>query len=174
MKNYIKMAKNTITLTEAQFQSMVEDCVRDIINEGFFDNMKSAWQGAKRGYQGQKMLDRGTDDFKQQWDREDLANNANPWSARPENTADMQAKEAYRKYKEAQQEANKYLNLYNQLTKKYNLKKDGVGQRSASEKSNLYGTGGMLANKRARGSKFGGSVMGRDRMADTTGKGLWG
>ena len=168
------MAKNIITLNEAQLQSLVEECVAEVLNEGLWDQMKAGWQGAKRGFQGQKMLDRGTEDFKQNWDREDLANNSNPWSARPENTADMQAKEAYSRYKAAQQEANKYLNLYNQLTKKYNLNKDGVGQRSTSEKPNFYGTGGIIANKRQRGSKFGGSVVGRDRTNDTKGRGLWG
>jgi hypothetical protein len=168
------MAKNTITLNEAQLQSLVEECVAEVLNEGLWDQMKAGWQGAKRGFQGQKMLDRGTDDFKQNWDREDLANNSNPWSARPENTADMQAKEAYNRYKAAQQEANKYLNLYNQLTRKYKLNKDGVGQRSTSEKSNLYGTGGIIANKRKKGGKFGGSVVNRDRTNDTRGRGLWG
>lgn len=168
------MSKNTITLSEAQLQSLVEECVAEVLNEGLWDQMKAGWQGAKRGFQGQKMLDRGTDDFKQNWDREDLANNANPWSARPENTADMQAKEAYNRYKAAQQEANKYLNLYNQLTKKYKLNKDGVGQRSTSEKSNLHGTGGIIANKRQKGGKFGGNVVGRDRTNDTRGRGLWG
>lgn len=168
------MAKNIITLNEAQLQSLVEECVAEVLNEGVWDQMKAGWQGAKRGFQGQKMLDRGTEDFKQNWDREDLANNSNPWSARPENTADMQAKEAYSRYKAAQQEANKYLNLYNQLTRKYNLNKDGVGQRSTSEKSNFYGTGGIIANKRQRGGKFGGSVVGRDRTNDTKGRGLWG
>lgn len=168
------MAKNTITLTEAQLTQMVEDCVRDIINEGFFDNVKSAWKGAKQGYQGQKMLDRGTDNFKQQWDREDFANQANPWSARPENTADMQAREAYLRYKEYQQMANKFLNLYNQLTRKYGLQKTNVGQVATTQKSNLHGTGGMLANKRRNGSKFGGNVVGRDRTQDTRPTGLYG
>lgn len=168
------MAKNTITLTEAQLTQMVEDCVRDIINEGFFDNVKSALKGAKQGYQGQKMLDRGTDNFKQQWDREDLANQTNPWSARPENTADMQAREAYQRYKEYQQMANKFLNLYNQLTKKYGLQKTGVGQVATTQKSNLRGTGGMIANKRRNGSKFGGNVVGRDRTQDTRPTGLYG
>ena len=157
---------------------LINESVQQILEEGFFDNLKAgvsgAVQGARRGFQGQKMLDRGTDDFKQNWDREDLANNANPWSARPENTADMQAKEAYNRYKAAQQEANKYLNLYNQLTRKYKLNKDGVGQRSTSEKSNLHGTGGIIANKRQKGGKFGGNVVGRDRTNDTVGKGLWG
>jgi hypothetical protein len=181
------MPKNTITLTEAQFNKMVEDCVRDIINEGMMDeafgdglknfgrSMKSAVQGAKQGYQGQQMLNRGTDNFKQEWGREELAQIANPWSARPENTASMQASEAYKMYKYHKSESDKYLALYNKLTNQYRLNKDGVGQRSSNQKGNVYGTGGgIIANKRARGSKFGGSVMGRDRMADTRGKGLWG
>lgn len=180
------MEKNIITLTEAQFNRMVEDCVRDIINEGMLDeafgdglrnfgkSMKSTWQGAKHGYKGQQMLNRGTDDFKQQWDREDWANKANPWSANPENTAEMQAKEAYNMYKYHKAESDKYLALYNKLTRRYGLQKQGVGNVRTTEKSNLYGTGGMIANKRKNGSKFGGNVMSRDRMADTRGKGLWG
>lgn len=180
------MAKNTITLTEAQLNRMVEDCVRDIINEGMMDeafgdglknfgrSMKSAFQGAKQGYQGQQMLNRGTDDFKQEWGREELAQNSNPWSSRPENTASMQATEAYKMYKYHKTESDKYLALYNKLTNQYGLNKDGVGQRSSSQTSNLYGTGGIIANKRARGSKFGGSIVGRDRTADTRARGLWG
>lgn len=168
------MAKNTITLNEAQFHALVEECVTEVLNEGFWDQMKAGWQGAKRGFQGQKMLDRGTDDFKQQWDREDLAQQANPFGKGPENTAEMQAKEAYNRYKAAQQEANKYLNLYNQLTKKYNLQKQNVGNMRTTEKANLHGTGGIISNKRQNGSKFGGNVVGRDRTQDTRPTGLYG
>ena len=57
------MDKNTITLTESELHQMVNECVASMLEEGFLDNMKAAWQGAKRGYQGQQMLDRGVDDF---------------------------------------------------------------------------------------------------------------
>lgn len=159
------MAKNTITLNEAQLQSLVEECVAEVLNEGLWDQMKAGWQGAKRGFQGQKMLDRGTDDFKQNWDREDLNAIGNPWSKGPENTAAMQAREAYQRYKEHQQEANKYLNLYNQLTRKYGLQKTGVGQVKSNETPTLYGSGGIL-NAR---NKFGSNVRARNRETNPTG-----
>ena len=97
------MKKNTIVLNEAELQNLIKDCVNEVLNEGFFDRLKAGVQGAKSGYSGQKMLDRGTNDFKQNWDRQDLANKANPWASNPENTADMQARDAYKRYKEYQQ-----------------------------------------------------------------------
>ena len=178
------MKKNTIVLNEAELQNLIKDCVNEVLNEGFLDKenikkmanrVKAGWEGAKSGYSGQKMLDRGTDDFKQNWDRQDLANKANPWASNPENTADMQARDAYKRYKEYQQLANKFLNLYNQLTKKYNLQKKGVGQRVTAEKPNFYGTGGIVANQREKNSNgsFGSTV--KDRRSEVTKpRGIWG
>ena len=178
------MKKNTIVLNEAELQNLIKDCVNEVLNEGFLDKesikklgdrVKSGWEGAKSGYSGQKMLDRGTDDFKQNWDRQDLANKANPWASNPENTADMQARDAYKRYKEYQQLANKFLNLYNQLTKKYGLQKKGVGQRVTTEKPNFYGTGGIVANQREKNSNgsFGSTV--KDRRSEVNKpRGIWG
>jgi hypothetical protein len=128
------MENNKIVLNESEFKSLVESCVRSAIEEGIFDRLKAAYSGARSGYKGQQMLDRGTNNFKQNWDRDDEASISNPFASKPENTAAMQAREAFQKYKEYQAQANKFLNLYNQLTRKYNLNKDGVGQRSSSEK----------------------------------------
>ena len=178
------MKKNTIVLNEAELQNLIKDCVNEVLNEGFLDKenikkmanrVKAGWEGAKSGYSGQKMLDRGTDDFKQNWDRQDLANKANPWSSNPENTADMQARDAYKRYKEYQQLANKFLNLYNQLTKKYGLQKKGVGQRVTAEKPNFYGNGGIVANQRKKNSSgsFGSTV--KDRRSEVNKpRGIWG
>ena len=169
------MEKNTIVLNEAELQNLIKNCVTEVLNEGFFDRLKAGVQGAKSGYSGQKMLDRGTDDFKQNWDRQDLANKANPWSSNPENTADMQARDAYKRYKEYQQLANKFLNLYNQLTKKYGLQKKGVGQRVTTEKPNFYGNGGIVANQREKNSNgsFGSTV--KDRRSEVNKpRGIWG
>ena len=169
------MEKNTIVLNEAELQNLIKNCVTEVLNEGFFDRLKAGVQGAKSGYSGQKMLDRGTDDFKQNWDRQDLANKANPWSSSPENTADMQARDAYKRYKEYQQLANKFLNLYNQLTKKYGLQKKGVGQRVTAEKPNFYGNGGIVANQRKKNSSgsFGSTV--KDRRSEVNKpRGIWG
>ena len=164
------MENNVIHLTESELKQIINESVKQIIEEGFFDNMKSAYQGAKMAYQGQKMKDRGTDNFKQKWGRDELSAQANPWAAKPENTADMQAREVYQMYKKYQAEANRYLSLYNQLTRKYNLKKTGVGQVQAQGKSNLRGNGGVTANK----NKFGSKIAGRNRTNDTNPIGLHG
>lgn len=123
-----------IKLNEAQLNQLVEECVMEVLNEGFFDKMSSAWNGAKQGYNSQKMLDRGTDNFKQNLSREDMMNMANPMAARPENTASEQAREAYKQYKAYQQKANEMLNLYNKLRKQYDLDKTGVGQVQSKQK----------------------------------------
>ena len=128
------MNNNMIKLNEAQLNQLVEECVIEVLNEGFFDKIGAAWKGAKQGYNSQKMLDRGTDNFKQNLSREDMMNMANPMAARPENTASEQAREAYKQYKAYQQKANEMLNIYNQLCKKYNLDKTGVGQVQSKEK----------------------------------------
>lgn len=165
---------NTIYLNESDLQQIIEESVQQILNEGFFDNLKAgvsgAVQGARRGFQGQKMLDRGTDNFKQTWDRDDLAAQANPYGPGAENTASMQANQAFRLYKEYQQEANKYLNLYNKLSKKYNLGKEKPGLTKSKEKEAFYGSGGIRRNK----NKFGSKIVGRDRLEDVKPAGPWG
>lgn len=128
------MNNNMIKLNEAQLNQLVEECVMEVLNEGFFDKIGAAWKGAKQGYNSQKMLDRGTDNFKQNLSREDMMNMANPMAARPENTASEQAREAYKQYKAYQQKANEMLTLYNKLRKQYDLDKTGVGQVQSKQK----------------------------------------
>lgn len=128
------MAKNQIILKENELNTIIEECVMEALNEGLGDQLRASWQGAKQAFKGQKMLDRGVDNFKQNWTRDDEASIANPYASRPENTAAMQAKEAYDKYKYYKSESDKYLALYNKLTNKYDLNKDGIGQRSTKEK----------------------------------------
>ena len=116
------MKQNTIKLNENELYALVNECVKDVLEEGFFDQIKAGWNGAKQGLSGQKMLDRGVDNFNQYHQLQDLR------SGNYENTASEQAREAYSKYKEYQAQANKFLNLYNKLVKTYNLKKVGVGK----------------------------------------------
>jgi phosphoenolpyruvate carboxylase len=136
LKKTNDMDKKVIKLNESELNQLIEECIQDILNEGFFDKMNAAWKGAKQGYNGQKMLDRGTDNFKQNLDREDMLNMANPMASRPENTASEQAREAYKQYNFYQQKANEMLNLYNKLRKQYDLDKTGVGQVQSKEKPN--------------------------------------
>lgn len=126
------MNKNTITLNEEQLRSLIENCVTEVLNEGPWDRIKAMYRGAKNGYQGQRFLDRGSDNFKQQHDAFDYRRMAGGGSV--ENTAEMQAKEIYDLYKKASGEAMKYLNLYNQMIRKYNLKKNAVGDHRTTEK----------------------------------------
>jgi hypothetical protein len=123
-----------IKLTESELNAIIESSVRQVLEEGFIDQIKAGWSGLEQGVEGQRMLDRGTENFKQNWDRDDEAAIGNPWAKRPESTAPMQAMKAYKMYKEYQVMANKYLNLYNKLTKQYDLNQDGVGRRSSKQK----------------------------------------
>lgn len=120
------MIKNTITLNESEFKELVESCVNDMIEEGIFDQLGSAWRGAKQGFKSKKTLDRGTDDFKQQHDMSDYRREAYGQSV--ENTAQEQAQYAYEQYRAYQTQANKMLNLYKNLIKKYNLQKVTPGK----------------------------------------------
>lgn len=58
-----------------------------------------------------------------------------------ENTAAEQAREAYKMYKQYDNEAKKYLGIYNSITAKYKLNKNGVGQRSSNNLNVNYPTG---------------------------------
>ena len=128
------MATQKIYITESELKQIVEESVRSVLDEGLGSQLKAGFKGAIQGFKGQRMLDRGADNFKQNWDREDEKNLFNPYARRPENTASMQANEVYERYKEYQSMANKLLGLYNKLTKKYNLNKDSIGKRSSKEK----------------------------------------
>ena len=158
--------KNVVRLTESQLNELINESIQQILEEGFFDNLKAgvsgAVQGTRRGFQGQKMLDRGTDNFKQNWDYDDLKAHANPYGPGAENTASMQANQAYNLYKEYQQEANKYLNLYKSLIKKYNLAKEKPGQTQTREKTAHY-----TPNSNIDKNKFGSKVAGRNRSNGT-------
>ena len=90
------MGKQVVKLTESQIREIVTESVNRILkendmDEGFFDNIKSAYQGAKQGYNYQKAMDRGTEGFKTEHDYEDMKKDSNPFGPRSENTAQEQA-----------------------------------------------------------------------------------
>ena len=41
------MNNNMIKLNEAQLNQLVEECVMEVLNEGFFDKIGAAWKGGK-------------------------------------------------------------------------------------------------------------------------------
>lgn len=134
--------KKTITINEAKLNEIISEAINEAIEEGFGDNFMAGVNGFRQGYGAQKMLGRGTEGFQQELSHEQEMDMANPWAPRPENTASEQAVKAYKQYLAYQQKANEMLNLYNKLTKEYDLAKVGVGQRANK-------------NPRARGA-FGG------------------
>ena len=128
------MAKEIIKLTENEIRQIVAESVVRVLkesdmDEGFFDNIKSAWQGAKAGYNTQKMMDRGTDDFKTEHSPSDVAKLANPFGPGMDNTAGEQATQLLKQAQMYQAKANQLRAMANKMTKKYGLTKTAVNQR---------------------------------------------
>lgn len=126
--------KNIIRLNESQLQNIiVEHVVKALrennLDEGFLDNIKAGWQGARQGFKAQKNLDRGTDDFKQYHDYEDFKNDANPFRVgKSENTAEEQAQELLQQARYYQTKANQLKAQAQKITAQYGLAKTGVNQ----------------------------------------------
>ena len=132
-ENVLRNESKTIKLSESQLNQIISESVRKVLaeaeeNEGFFNNMKSAFQGAKRGYQNQKTIDRGTEGFKQQHDSDDVMKSMKNPLSKMDNTAEEQCAQIYKQYKDAYMEANRLLNLYNKMIRQYGLSKQAVGQ----------------------------------------------
>ena len=149
------MNTNKIKITESELRNIISETIQQtMIEEGFWDNMKSAWQGAKQGYKTQQTLDRGTEGFKQQHDHEDAMAAMDPLT-RPENTAEEQSSEIYKQYQFHQAKANQLLALYKKLNKQYGLVKQGVGKYVNPNKIPMGAgvdkrQGGILANTNRR------------------------
>lgn len=129
------MGKQVVKITESQIREIVTESVNRILkendmDEGFFDNIKSAYQGAKQGYNYQKAMDRGTEGFKTEHDYEDMKKDSNPFGPRSENTAQEQANQLLKQAQQYQAMANRLKLQANALTKQYGLVKTGVNQRA--------------------------------------------
>ena len=129
------MGKQVVKITESQIREIVTESVNRILkendmDEGFFDNIKSAYQGAKQGYNYQKAMDRGTEGFKTEHDYEDMKKDSNPFGPRSENTAQEQANQLLKQAQQYQAMANRLKSQANALTKQYGLVKTGVNQRA--------------------------------------------
>lgn len=129
-----------IKITESELMSIINEAIeKEMVEEGFFDNIKSAFQGAKQGYKTQQMMDRGTNGFKQYHDHADAMMDMDPLS-KSENTAEEQSAEIYKQYKFYQAKANQLLSMYKKLNKQYGLVKQGTGKYVNAEKP-LRGAG---------------------------------
>ena len=129
------MGKQVVKLTESQIREIVTESVNRILkendmDEGFLDNLKAGWNGAKQGYNYQKAMDRGTEGFKTEHDYEDMKKDSNPFGPRSENTAQEQANQLLKQAQQYQAMANRLKSRANALTKQYGLVKTGVNQRA--------------------------------------------
>ena len=118
------MKKQVIRLTESDLHKIVENSVRRIMteneeDEGLWNNMKSAFKGARNGYQTQKALDTDNNNYTRN-------SRVSPNEA-PSNDAAESVRQYY-------QIAKEYLTKYNQmkakadkLAKQYGIKSVGQG-----------------------------------------------
>ena len=124
----INESKKPLRINESQLQSLIKESTLRILkesemDEGFWDNMKAGWQGAKAGFNTQKMMDRGINDFKTEHDYEDVKQDFNPFAPKSENTAAEQAEALLAQAREYQIKANQLRAKANAMTKKYSLVK---------------------------------------------------
>ena len=165
------MAK--VQIKESDLNRIITESINRIlaeeVEEGFFDRIGQAFKGARQGYNAQKSIDRGTDDFKQQHDFDDVRKTMDNPMSKMDNTAEEQARQLYTQYKQYQQQANKMLNLYNQICRKYGLAKQGVGQYKTTAPAPT--STGVNLNP-ANTEHFGKTVGGKN--TDTRSTGAWG
>ena len=126
--------KQKVQITESELYNVIQESIVAALNEsledeGFLKNFRAGLQAAKQGYNTQKMMDRGTEGFKTEHDREDMAKQANPFGPGMENTAGEQATELLRQAKMYQAKANQLRAMANKMTSKYGLAKTAVNQR---------------------------------------------
>lgn len=171
----MKENKNVIKLNEEQLRNIVSETVMAVLNEasdmdeGFFDNLKSAWSGAKQGYNYQKAVDAGTDGFKQEHDYEDARNDMmNPLS-KSKNTAVEQANELFRQAAEYRKKANKLYAMANAISKRYALAKDGFGKRVATVKPEQAP---ITAMSQGQGQRYKSNTVNRNDITNGLGQPL--
>ena len=150
------MENQIIQLTEEDIRQMVTESVIKVLkesemDEGLWDNLKSAWQGAKQGYNAQKALDRGTLGFKTEHDAQDTRYEIEHPLRKAENTAQEQANQLYAQAKEYRAMANKLMAKANAITKQYGLVKTGVGKRANAEQPQM---GGVPAFTQGQGQRY--------------------
>lgn len=127
--------RKIIRINDSQLNNIIVEHVvnalrENNLDEGFLDNIKAGWQGARQGFNAQKNLDRGTNDFKQYHDYDDFKNDSNPLRfSKSENTAEEQAQELLRQAQYFQTKANQLKAQAQKITAQYGLAKTGVNQR---------------------------------------------
>lgn len=142
----------TFRINEDDFKYIVESASRKIlentenIDEGFFDNIKSAISGAKKGYNTQNALDKNIDtDYKM-----NTVSKGDPRFDKTKEDVLDSIKEYLKMSKEYLQYSNSLRNKANALAKKYNIPMANIPQSgrkfSSSEVSNANLNGNFPRN----------------------------
>ena len=145
----------TFRINEDDFKYIVESASRKIlentenIDEGFFDNIKSAISGAKKGYNTQNALDKNIDtDYKM-----NTVSKGYPRFDKTKEDVLDSIKEYLKMSKEYLQYSNSLRNKANALAKKYNISLNGQGY----DKTISYNI--PMANIPQSGKKFSSSEV---------------
>jgi hypothetical protein len=119
------MKKQIINITETDLKNIINESIEKILKEnnleeGFFDNIKSAFKGAKQGYKTQKAVDSNVNtDYSK--------NTRMSPNEMPSNDAVEKANEYYQIAKDYFVKYNKMKAKANSIVKKYGLKTSGTG-----------------------------------------------
>ena len=133
----INESKKPVRINESQLQSLIKESTLRILkesemDEGFWDNMKAGWQGAKAGFNTQKSLDSDYSNLKQEHDYDDtLKTMNNPMKKMPKTAAES-SEDLLKQAQYYQKLANQLRARANAIDKKYALQKTGVNQRAAA------------------------------------------
>ena len=134
---YMGESKKPVRINESQLQSLIKESTLKVLkesemDEGFWDNMKAGWQGAKSGFNAQKSLDTDYSNLKSEHDYDDtLKTMNNPMKKMPKTAAES-SEDLLSQAQYYQKLANQLRARANAIDKKYALQKTGVNQRAAA------------------------------------------
>lgn len=136
----VNESKESVRINESQLQSLIKESTLRILkesemDEGFWDNLKSGWQGAKAGFNAQKSLDTDYSNLKQEHDYDDTLKTMNNPLKKMDKTAAESSEDLLKQAQYYQKLANQLRARANAIDKKYALQKTGVNQRTASTQS---------------------------------------
>ena len=136
---YMGESKKPVRINESQLQSLIKESTLRILkesemDEGFWDNMKAGWQGAKAGFNAQKSLDSDYANLKQEHDYDDTLKTMNNPMKKMDKTAAESSEDLLKQAQYYQRLANQLRARANAIDKKYALQKTGVNQRAATVK----------------------------------------
>lgn len=136
-KKKVNESKKPVRINESQLQSLIKESTLRILkesemDEGFWNNMKAGWQGAKAGFNAQKSLDSDYANLKQEHDYDDtLKTMNNPMKKMPKTAAET-SEDLLKQAQYYQKLANQLRARANAVDKQYALQKTGVNKRTSA------------------------------------------